>query len=237
MSGLKSPTSMRLPGFQAGTQLIASKRFPIHEALIDRLLLDGRMKDVWKSLCNPKKCAPFPAALDRWRKESVLEGLSDQDVALAVFFFYACSYAHFKFRTVTTASFVKRREPFLMSARILQEEARLLRERWFAEPEAEVHAAAIEAASSFHMSKTKNIFQSHPRLIERDQGDPQLRAYALYMAIQAKSLFGRIMYGTIATVTNVAMVENNSNLVSAANVRDWWRSSIRANDRLSKDEF
>jgi hypothetical protein len=235
MSGLKYPKS--LVGFQAGVELIASKRFPIHEALIERLRLDDRMQAVWKFLGNPKKCAPSSAALDHWRKQSVLVGLSDQDLALAVFYFHACCYAHFKFPTMTTASLAQRREPFLMSATLLQKEARLLRERWSEEPEAELHAAAIEAAVSFHMSKTKDIFQANPHLVVRDQSDPHLRAYALYMAHQAKLLFGKNMYGTIATVTNVAMVKNNGDLISVQNVRDWCEASMKISDRLSKDAF
>ena len=162
MSGLEYPKWATSAGLHAAVQLVAI--IPTDEALIDRLLMDNRMETVWRFLSNPKKCNPSPAALDRWRKLPVLEGLSDQDVALAVFFNWACGYAHFNFPTMTTATLVKDREPFLISACRLQEEAQLLRERWSEDPEAEVHAVAIEAAISFHKSKTKKSFQAQTAL-------------------------------------------------------------------------
>jgi hypothetical protein len=236
MPGIEYPKWAPPAVVREGVQLIVETRYQIDEALIRRLLTDERMEAVWSFLGNPKKCAACPTAIDTWRDHPVLGGLSDQDIALAAFFLTSYSYAHHRFPTLTTASLVKRREPYLESAKRLQKEAQLLRERWSKDPEAGAHAAAIDAAISFHMNKTKQLFNPSPRLVDRDQGDPYQRAYAVYMAAAARWLFGKYMYGTIARVTNVALVRAKKKQVSTINVRDWCKASIRVRARFSGRE-
>jgi hypothetical protein len=184
------------PAVRVGVQLIAATRYQIDEELIRRLLTDERMKAIWGFLGNPKKCAASPAAVDICRDHPVLDGLSDQDIALAVFFCTSYFYAHFRFRTLTTASLLKKREPYLALAKRLREDAQHLRECWSADSEVEAHVAAIDAAVTFHTNKMKQLVKPSPRLVGRDQYDPYQRAYALYMADYARWLFGKYMYGT-----------------------------------------
>jgi hypothetical protein len=180
---------------------------------------------------------PSPAALQDLRNNPIVQGLSDQEVVLAYFLYYACVYEHLQFKTETIAELKQRHREFLISTQRLQEEAKLLRERWSYDPEAELHATAIDAAISFHSDKTKKHFKPQPRLVDRNQGNPHHRAYALYMASATKYLFGKHMYGTIAAVTNVALVKGNKLQVSQVNVRDWCRASMGVREGFGLPEF
>jgi hypothetical protein len=195
------------------------------------------METVWRFLSNPKKCVPSPEAVGSWRDYPMFRDQSDQDVAIAVLFYFACAYASRKLSTQTTADFAKERQPYLQSAKRLHEEAQLLRARWSKDSEAEVHAAAIEAAVNYPMNKTQEHFAPMPRLVDRDQGDRYLRAYAVYLTRMASWLFNRPMHDTIATLTNVALLENEIELVSKFKVRDWSKAAVRVRDRFLKHEF
>jgi hypothetical protein len=217
---------------QGGLQLVAELPIPPDERATHRLLTDPRMKAIWRSLSNSKNCVPSPAAVSTWRRHRVLCELSDQEIALAAFFYFACAYAHGRLRTRTISDLIHTRETYLNSAKNLHEEAQLLRSRWSDDPEGEVHAAAIDAAASFYMDKTKRLLAPSPRLVGRDQGDPYLRAYAVYLTEMACWLFGRPMYGTIATLTEVALLENKKDMVSAFNVRDWRAAAKKVSKKM-----
>jgi hypothetical protein len=132
---------------------------------------------------------------------------------------------------------LKKSEPYLALAKRLREDAQHLREYWSADSEVEAHVAAIDAAVTFHKNKTKKLFKPLPRLVDRDQGDRYQRAYAVYMANYARWLFGKYVYGTIAKVTNVALVKANKKEVSDTHVRDWCAASVRVKARFSAREF
>jgi hypothetical protein len=186
------------------------------------------MEAVWRLLGNPKKYAASPAVRDLWPETEVPDGMSDQDLAVALFFYYSCSYAHFRFPIITAADLAGTRKEYLESTNRLQEEVQLLRSRWPKDPEAKALATALDAAISFYRNKTKHIFDPSPRSVARKQGDPYQRAYAIYMAGMARQLFGKSMYGTTATVTNVALVPPGKVEVSKANVEGWCKGRRRS---------
>ncbi len=187
-------------------------------ARITRLLTDLRMRSVWRELA---KRPGSPAARDQFVGASPDE-LSGHDIAVGVFFYHANYYVQGRFATETFAAVNERVRPFLKSVERLRQEAEAMGD-WFG-PESD-HVAAIKAAADLWEREIlagygKPHLEMRP-LVGRNQGDPHLRGYALMVANKAHELFGRWMYETVATVTNVALPRRTE--VSKANVRDWVR--------------
>jgi hypothetical protein len=233
MDNLDCPTWVPLSVRTQAVRLVSNSTIVVEKELIRRLLADERMESVWTFL--GKKCTASSSGCDLWPGIDPPDGMSDQDVAVALFFYYSCMYAHYKYLTVTAASWAKKCEKYLESAVRLQEEAELLRLRWFDYSEAMKHAAAIDAAIDFHKSRTKQHFGDTPRLVGRNQGNPRQRAYAVSMAGVTRTLFGKPVPQAIATVTNVALAEKVD--VSMVKVSEWCRLSIRVRARFSANEF
>jgi hypothetical protein len=210
--------------------MLAGDRADDERALIARLLTDERMRGVWREIA---KCQASPVARDRYFGlfgDVVHDGQSDHDVAVGLFFFYAYFFAHHQVETETVAIFRARFQSMLESVERLREEAQHMHgQLGYGDPEVLKHVAAIEAAADFYEREASRIYgKPHPSVVGRNQGDPRQRAFALMMADEARKLFGRSMYGTVAALTSVALADCDGGQVSAANVRDWVRLSPKS---------
>jgi hypothetical protein len=203
-------------------RLLADAQSDEEKALVRRLLTNTGMLGVWRELMNPKRSRASAVARDEWPGD-VPDGLSNQDVAIALFFFRAYQCAQHKVQTMTLAIWEEKHRLRLRLTRQLRQDATLLELNWFGDREAEAHAAAIWTAANFFERREMELFHNpSPALIKRNQGDPHLHAYAVIMASVARRLFGKFNYGTIAKLTNVALEPSVE--VSTANVRDWCKS-------------
>jgi hypothetical protein len=214
-----------VPGAVRGEalRLFADAQSDEEKSLLRKLLTDERMRGVWRELGNPIRSPACAAVRDEWPGGAVPDGLTDQEVAIALFFFRAYQCAQHKVQTMTLATWEEKHQLRLRLTRQLRQDATLLELNWFGDREAEAHAAAIWTAANFFERREMELFLNpSPALVKRNQGDPHLRAYAVIMASVARRLFGNFNYGTIAKLTNVALEPSVE--VSTANVRDWRES-------------
>jgi hypothetical protein len=218
-------------------RILAKARSDDGKELIRRLLTDQRMKRVWRELANPKRCPASSAARYHWPDGMAPKNLSNQEVAVALFFFHS----HANAVNILPVKITKWRSGHKLRLRYVKElrQARdCLWLNWFEDPGAEKHDAAISAAAKFYESSEMQLFTNPPvYLVDRFQGDPKLRTYALKMTADARRLFGRSLYGTIATVTNVALVKKNQAEVLRFNVENWCEAAIRLRDRFRQPEL
>jgi hypothetical protein len=226
-----------VPGAVLGEalRLFADAQSDEEKALLRRLLTDQRMLGVWQELENPKRSPACTAVRDDWPGD-IPDGLSNQDLAIALFFFRAHQCAQHKVQTMTLATWEEKHQLRLRLTRQLRQDATLLELNWFGDPEAEAHAAAIWTAANFFEKREMQLFRNPSlALIKRNQGDPHLRRYAVLMAGVARRLFGKFNYGTIAKLTNVALVPSVE--VSTVNVRDWCKAAMGVRAYISKSEL
>jgi hypothetical protein len=222
----------------AATRSRNKKASDDEKALIRRLLTDQRMQAVWRELGNQKRSPARTTARALWRSGAVPEGLSDQDIALAVFFFNACRYAQYAGKVLTTGTWKEKHETRLQWIMQLRKATDLLFLQFCVEPEAERHLIAIYTAAIHLERREMEIFRGPPlTLIGRNQGDPLQRRYAVLMGEVVRELFGKSHYTTIATVTNVALVPPGKVEVTKANVRDWCAVAMRVRARISNGEL
>jgi hypothetical protein len=227
------PTWVPDPVLGQAERLLAQTESDDEKALIRRLLTDQRMKGVWRELTNPKRCPASAAARDQWPRAVVPKGMNDQDVAVALFFFYSHVNA-IDVLPVKVAKWKLGHDLRLGYINELRQAANSLWLNWFEDLEAEKHDAAIMAAASFYETSEMRLFSSPPTyLIDRVQGNPKLRTYALKMAAEGRRLFGKSMYGTIAKVTNVALVKKNKSEISRRNVEQWCSAAVTVTARFS----
>jgi hypothetical protein len=232
------PTWVPAPVVEEAESLLAEAESDEEKELTRRLLVDPRMEGVWRDLANPNGSRASSAARENWARGAVTDGWSDQDVALAVFFRCAQRYAQHDVRPLNVAMWKAGHQRRLQWAKGLGQEAMLLKLQWFEDPEAEGHVAAILEAARFFENREMELFRNPPRsMIGRNQGDPFQRRYAVLMAGEAGRLFGEPKYVTIATVTNVALVNPGKSQVTKAKVWDWWKASVRVKRSFLAREF
>jgi hypothetical protein len=211
------------------------KALDAEKTVIQRLLTDQRMQAAWRELGNQKRSPARTTARGFWPSGAVPEGLSDQDIALTVFFFDACRYAQHVVNVLTIRTWKEKHQTRLKWVTQLRQVACLLELQFFAEPEAEEHLTAIHAAAAHFEKREMQGFHEPPlSLIGRNQGDPLQRRYAVLMAEVVRKLFGKSHYTTIATVTNVALVPSGKVEATKVNVRDWCAAALRVRARISK---
>jgi hypothetical protein len=198
--------------------MLAAERPEDERTLLKRLLTDQRMQSVWGEI------AKRPASSDT-RKEFLLfettsDDLTDHDVAVGVFFFRAYLYAYARVETETLANWKATLSPMLESIKRLRQEARNLPGRSsFAVLKS---VAAIQAGADRCERELLCLYPKHPTVVRRLQGHSHQRAYAVLMSDQAQKWFGRPMYGTVATVTNVALKRDDT---TWEKVRDWVKAA------------
>jgi hypothetical protein len=191
--------------------------FAEHHMMIRRLLVDNRMKQVWRTLQR------YPATENGRRIcKLVHEPMSDHNIALCLIFYHSVCFASGGVRCETAAELETRRQEAFESANQLRKIGAHLLQCWPNHYETPKLAAAISTLARWYNDRAKGLESRHTSVVERNQGNPRHRGFALELANLAFWLFDKRLYGTIATVTNVALViRTNEPEVSSANVRDW----------------
>jgi len=206
---------------------------PEDEELLRRLATDPRMESVWREI--KKHNSSEPIDWERWSSnERKPKGLSNEDIALKLTFRYAFFIAlhaiHEKSTIVTVAEHKALVDSYEQQAARLRAEAAKLRERgdasratwiWRAYEE---HAEAVERAAARCEREAAYLMAvdpAHPDtpVIERDKGWRREMSFADMLTTEVmQPLYGTPLYGTVATVINVALAKSS---VEARHVRDW----------------
>jgi hypothetical protein len=202
---------------------------PEHEELLRRLALDPRMESVWRELKKYKPCKR--ADLEKWWRHGKPTGVSTKDMALKLTFRCAFFTAMLeKSAIITIAEHRALIDSYEQQAARLRAEAGKLRERgeasgatWIRQA-FEEHAEAVERAAArcergaAHLSAVDPAHPDTP-IIERDKGWRREMDFADMLATHVmQPVYGTPLYGTVATLTNVALHKYS---VEARHVRDW----------------
>jgi hypothetical protein len=184
---------------------------------------------------------------ERWtwvnRFSVIPDELNDADLADGLFFHDAYFHAHHRVETHTLHDVEEEEQPARETVEQLRAVAKRMRKTLLPSlppGEGELddatmaafmaafaedfrHAAAIKAAADFFGAKQaeserRSRSGNDVTLVERNRADKDLRAYVMLMAVSAHRLLGSWMYETIATVTNVALGEDD---VTKDHVRRW----------------
>lgn len=168
--------------------------------LAHRLATDSRMKSVWRELAKSEQ--PFAGAL-------------------GLFFVHAFMYAHLRVRVETFSELNKLRNGFEYHAAQLRASANWLDGAdyggwWDAEFYADTEFMASSSSSVEEMAEycdaaaaaiSRVLATGHLFVVPRSQGDARVRGYVRALADKARLMFrGKVHYGSLATVTNVALV-------------------------------
>jgi hypothetical protein len=174
---------------------------PIYEVL-KRLLVDQRMRRVWRELTKQKKDSATTfvhSAKLTWDFDNAADR---QDTAIASLLYLAVNLA------ISDPTVMTRREVEVQRRRFLDKTAAaFVQGDVAAARDHEVKAADWAAAAA---TRTRLV-------VERDTGDSQARCFAILFADQCRRIFGSPLYGVTATVASVALGRK----LTARAVRNW----------------
>ena len=209
--------------------------------LIDRLAKEP----IWKQLNKRHPVVPH-SQLAVWSKIAALNG-SDRDIATQEVFLRSVYIGSTKPETVTEASYKKIADSYRTQAERLRIEAKELegarrRNRPTVafspaasrsvkaqalrliqlQNQAEGYVGAIESAAAWCEAEAdwmiKNIDCEDNLLVKRHRkGLPSARAYCILLAKVTRSLYGDVLYGTVAKIASVAL----DRTVTPQQVIDW----------------
>jgi hypothetical protein len=221
------------PAVAKEAEELAQER-PEHEELLRRLATDPRMESVWREI--KKHNSSEHIDWERWSNERKPTGLSNEDIALKLTFRYvyfrALHVIHEEITIPTIAEHKALIASWEQQAARLRAEAAKLRERGndagFARAQRRVfeeHAEAAERAAARCERGAADLITWDPAdpntpMIERDKGWRREMMFADMLATHVmQPLYGMPLYGTVATITNVALATRS--VVEARHVRDW----------------
>jgi hypothetical protein len=197
--------------------------------LVLRLATDARMQSVWRHLLKHRHFPNRPRISDSLRvivSDTTLippsDHLSDQEVALTLFFWCAYVFAFLK----PTVSTVSRHDVAIANCRLEAARLRLsaarLRglylipsdEHQFLPPDisnqaADGEAYFVEQAAKFcdeiEAALIKLKVAEAPLIVDRDHGHNEARGYIGLLAVETRKLFGSTLVGTLKKVASVAL--------------------------------
>jgi hypothetical protein len=201
------------------------------ETLALRLASDERMKRVWNELSRHKPSGkPVRAELLAALSSRVdIEPPEDCDT-LATFFWCAYTIAWLSPAAGTISPRnvpITRYRAEAAALRLVASRLRLLDVKYgpqVIDDDADDHIRHIEDAADFcdaNAAEFEKIKAAEtPLIVDRARGNEQARGYVRMLAAEARRLFGRVGYGTVATVASAALGEK----ITPAQVRKWCAS-------------
>jgi hypothetical protein len=142
---------------------------------------------------------------------------SEQDRAVQIFLYHACHSA-VDIQPVFLAGIQAKVKELRKVSESLQEQAVILQSFGMngdARKLGEVAADCDDEAWNLEPNKPR---ADDPWIITRDRGDPKLRTFVVDLSISTHLLFGKSLYGQLATVANVVF---NRDDMTGAKVREW----------------
>jgi hypothetical protein len=173
--------------------------------------LNEREARLLEAEATQEESAEEPLTDTRW---------SEQDRAVQIFLYHACHSA-LNIQPVFLADIqIKMKKLSEVSAN-LREQAKLLRSlgmRHDALKLREVAADCNEKAWNLEPNKPR---VDDPWIITRDRGDSDIRTFVVDLSITTHLLFGKFIFGRLATVANVVFSRED---ITGPKVREWLRS-------------
>jgi hypothetical protein len=194
------------------------------QEVCDRLLTDQRMQAAWTEL-GQHEVKTLPADLDdnlrvdHWLGPSA-ETLSPKDEATVAFFAAVVIETTIGNKPQARKDITEFAGRFADAAKV----ARIARLDPFVRPIG-ADTAALETAETIFAQIAADIerrAERHPLVLERMRNNKEYnktRAIVRSIVKRTSPIFGQVLYGTVATATNVAL-ETETDL-DAAKIRDW----------------
>jgi hypothetical protein len=205
---------------------VAGAMREFNPAVSDRLLTDSGMETVWHTLRQIEVKALPEDLPDNLRVRNWIEpSLLTRDASLndeACVAFFADVVIHVRIANKARS----RREIDALTRRFSDaaEMARIARlDPFLCPPKADTHALeTAEAILAQIAADIERRAQGHPLVLGRrrmDKEGDETRVIVRTIATRTKTLFGNVLYGTVATVANIALKLEKD--LDAAKVRDW----------------
>jgi hypothetical protein len=209
------------------------------DELVLRLATDQRMQGVWLELSKPRYALTRPQIGNPWGDADVmdsppLDGLTNQEAALTLFFWYSYALAFMKPAIATVsprnlpiarcrleAARLRLSAVRLRGLYLIPTSARHFLPADISEQFADIYANDIEEAANFfdeiEAALVKLKAAESPLVVHRNHGNPEARGYVRLLARETRKLFGSPLYGSLAKVTSVALGKE----VSLLQARKW----------------
>jgi hypothetical protein len=191
-----------------------------------RLATDGRMRKVWTELCRRNRSnRQFVNAANASRELPSLTKEEVQAKALGEIFHFAFCAARDKRMVSKPEDVAQEKEKLTQKAAILRELAEMVEVSSFtierAIPDAASRQLAIADAAALvrvaswleHVAAALRP-PSDPLMVQHHRGDPVVRGVQIEIAAQLKEMFGKVLHGTAATLTSVALATETSERVT-----------------------
>lgn len=201
--------------------------------LLQKLLSDSRMEKVWREIYRkkqphhaPTECFQNPArpglsTQSRDKLSNKRDARADQDEAAAQLFRRAFELALNPASFATRADAQNVVDDLVSVANQLRMQADKLRHLGRLEVASELAKIAGECEEDAWSSEP---LDDEHFVIERHRADDELRAYVFELADATEWLFGKPMYGTLTTMTQVAL---DRNALTSGQVREILRRKRR----------
>ncbi len=195
---------------------------PVGKDISNRLLSDGRMKDIWPALLRIAKEEVGIDGIGNWQRLTTWgifdQGVSRQEQACAALFAYAVVEFSGERVVGTRSDFDQFAKESLSAAELCR--AAIERDgRPRIDP---ALAAALKVVADYFEEQGQRRLQSgSPYVVERSsraRGEDVKRGRVRALALEMHRLFGSFRYGTTATI---AMVALEGSKISARDVENW----------------
>jgi hypothetical protein len=209
------------------------------DELVLRLATDRRMQGVWRELSKPRYAFTHPQISNPWADTDFmdfppLDGLTDQEATLTLFFWYSYAFAFMKPASGTVslrdlpiarcrleAARLRLSAARLRGLCLIPTSARDFLPAGISEQFADIYANNIEEAATFfdeiESSLVKLKAAEAPLVVHRDHGNQEARGYVRLLARVTRESFGSPLYGCLAKVASVALGKG----VSLLQARKW----------------
>jgi hypothetical protein len=199
---------------------VAGKMRGLSPEIVDRLLTDPKMETVWREI-GQRPVKPLPAHLEpnlrvnHWLGHDV-EASPKDEAAVA---FFACAVIKTRLKNKLARKDISAFATRLANA---AEVARMVRLNPFLHPvdtdvDALAKTEAILAQLAAEVRRTSP--KGHPLILEKRTENDTERAIVRSIATTTKAIFGKHLYGTVATAVSVGL--NLNPRITQADVRDW----------------
>ena len=208
------------------------------EELVARLATDQRMRSVWRELSKPRYARTRPRIINLYWGRTVdlpqLEGLTEQEAALTLFFWYSYAFAFMKpavgkvstldlpiLRCRCEAASLRLSAARLRGLFLIPTSTRELLPTEISKQFADIYANDIEDAAIFFDEIEAALVElkaaEAPLIVGRVHGNREARGYVRLLAEETRKLFGSPLYGSLAKVASIALGKE----VSLLQARKW----------------
>ena len=214
------------PSVEKEIRQIEERNLPVEQfSIVRRLATDGRMRKVWNELLRRNRTnGNYVNAAKRSREPSLAQD-EVQAKALREIFHFAFCAARDKRSVSKFEDVAREKDKLIQKALILRELAEMVEVSSFtserAIPDSVSRQLAIADAAALlrvasWLEHVAAAFRQpdDPLMVMYHRGDPVVRGVQIEIAAQMQQTFGKVLHGTAATITSVALAKETTEKVT-----------------------